>query len=319
MLVDRFGRKHTYLRISLTDRCNLRCSYCMPQEKMDFLPYRSVMTAEEILSMARIFVDAGITKIRLTGGEPLVRKDAAEILLALSDLSVTLTLTTNAVRTPAFIPIFKQARIQCLNVSLDTLKADRFEQLTRRNRFTQVWANIVQLMEEGFQVKLNVVVVRGINDHEVPDFVALTKDWPLEVRFIEYMPFPGNGWTKSQVVGMQELLDVLQPFFPFAPLPHEAHATAKLFSVPDFRGQFGMITTVTQPFCSDCNRLRITADGKIKHCLFSKGEIDLLSALRSNEPLGPLVQAALFQKAAQTGGQSFSEPTQNRPMISIGG
>ncbi len=319
MLVDRFGRQHTYLRISLTDRCNLRCSYCMPQEKMDFVPYRSVMTADEILSMAQFFVKAGITKIRLTGGEPLVRKDAAEILLALSDLPVALTLTTNAVRTPAFIPVFKQAGIQSINVSLDTLQADRFEQLTRRNRFAQVWANIAQLMEEGFQVKLNVVVMRGKNDHEVPDFVSLTKDWPLDVRFIEYMPFPGNGWTKEQVVGMQEMLDQLKPHFPFVPSPHEAHATARQFSIPGFRGQFGMITTVTQPFCSDCNRLRITADGKIKHCLFSKGEIDLLSALRSGQPLEPLVQAALFQKAAQTGGQSFSEPTKNRPMISIGG
>lgn len=319
MLVDRFGRKHTYLRISLTDRCNLRCTYCMPQEKMDFVPYRSIMTAEEIVALAHFFVEAGITKIRLTGGEPLVRKDASDILLALSKLPVTLTLTTNAVRTPSFIEVFKQAGIQSLNVSLDTLDAHRFEEMTRRNRFSNVWKNIVQLMDEGFEVKLNVVVMRGKNDHEVVDFVALTRDWPLEVRFIEYMPFPGNGWSRDQVVGMEDMLEKIQTQFDYIPLPLEAHATAKRFQVPGFKGRFGMITTVTQPFCGDCNRLRITADGKIKHCLFSKGEIDLLSALRAGAPLAPLVQATLFQKAAQTGGQSFAEPTQNRPMISIGG
>lgn len=319
MLVDRFGRKHTYLRISLTDRCNLRCTYCMPQEKMDFVPYRSIMTAEEIVALAHFFVEAGITKIRLTGGEPLVRKDVSDILLALSKLPVTLTLTTNAVRTPSFIEVFKQAGIQSLNVSLDTLDAHRFEEMTRRNRFPNVWKNIVQLMEEGFEVKLNVVVMRGKNDHEVVDFVSLTRDWPLEVRFIEYMPFPGNGWSRDQVVGMEDMLEKIQTQFDYIPLPLEAHATAKRFHVPGFKGRFGMITTVTQPFCGDCNRLRITADGKIKHCLFSKGEIDLLSALRAGAPLAPLVQAALFQKASQTGGQSFAEPTLNRPMISIGG
>ncbi|HPH86712.1 MAG TPA: GTP 3',8-cyclase MoaA [Ferruginibacter sp.] len=326
MIVDTHNRIHNYLRISLTDNCNLRCFYCMPEEDYLFTPASKLMQPEEIYELAKIFVEQGVDKIRLTGGEPLVRKDAAEIILALSELPVKLTLTTNGTRLHEFIDVLQQARIQSLNISLDTLQPDTFLLLTRRNQFQTVMNNIQLLLDKNFHVKLNVVVMKGINDKEILDFVAWTKDSPIHVRFIEFMPFDGNHWKSDKVITMAEMLEVIGKSYAYTRLSDEKHDTAKKFQVPGHAGTFAMITTMSANFCGDCNRLRLTADGKLKNCLFSEQETDLLTAWRSGQPVLPLIHQNILQKAASLGGQFPPDFQQieakaihNRSMITIGG
>jgi len=326
MILDSFGRNHNYLRISLTDNCNLRCFYCMPEEEYEFTPASRLMQADEIESISKIFVAQGVNKIRLTGGEPLVRKDAGKIILSLSKLPVKLTLTTNGTRIHEFIELLKEANIQTLNISLDTLQSDRFMLLTRRDHFKQVYDNIQLLIRNGFQVKVNVVVMKGMNDSEINDFIEWTKDTPIQIRFIEFMPFSGNRWTSNKVFTWQEILDQVQTKYPVVRLDDELHDTAKKYTVPGHVGSFAVISTMTSPFCSGCNRMRLTADGKMKNCLFSKEETDLLTAYRNGEDILPLIQKSIASKAKELGGQFtadfeqvHAEEIQNRSMITIGG
>ena len=196
MFVDNHHRIHNYLRISLTDNCDLRCSYCMPEESYDFTPASRLMQVDEIVEIAKIFVEGGVNKIRLTGGEPLVRKDAGEIIQRLSGLGVELTMTTNATRVHLFMDAMKAAGLRKVNVSLDTLNPETFLFLTKRDLFDRVRLNIDLLLAEGFEVKVNAVVMRGVNDHEIVDFVRWTVGCGVHVRFIEFMPFQGNHWDK---------------------------------------------------------------------------------------------------------------------------
>lgn len=326
-IVDTFGRKHTYLRISLTDKCNLRCTYCMPQEDMQFMPFKWLMQADEIEELAKIFVEMGVSKIRLTGGEPLIRKDAAQIITSLGQLPTSLTLTTNAVFVDQFLTDLKQAGVQSLNVSLDTLMEEQFKSITKRDHFSKTLSNIRLLLSEGFIVKINVVVMRGINDSEVNDFVRLTLDEPnLHVRFIEFMPFNGNQWDMSKIVSYADLLSEIRSEYDFEQLPGEPEDTANHFQVKGGAGTFGIIGTVTHPFCSGCNRIRLTADGKLKNCLFDTTEADLLTPLRAGEDVRQLVYAHFYKKHFAHGGHvNFSEKAaksdyeQNRRMIAIGG
>lgn len=319
LLTDSFGRVHDYLRISLTDRCNLRCTYCMPSEDMQFALHSTLMTADEIYDIAKTFVNLGVKKIRLTGGEPLVRKDAQQIIELLSDLPVELTLTTNATQTHFFIDDFKKAGIKSVNVSLDTFDKDKFFTITRRNDFDTVWNNIHQLIANNFHIKLNVVAMEGVNDDELLDFVKFTKNHPVHVRFIEFMPFPGNDWKREKVFTYIEMLERIRENFEVEKLYDEKHSTAKKYKVSGYAGTFAFINTVTLPFCGDCNRLRLTADGRMKNCLFSKGEIDLLTPYRNGGDIEELIFKSLKDKKEQTGGQDFSVPTENRSMIAIGG
>lgn len=335
MLVDSFGRVHDYLRISLTETCNLRCTYCMPDElQVPSFHHSKRMTAEEIDALAKIFVDFGVKKIRLTGGEPLVRKDARQIIRNLSNYSspeknpepVKLAITTNAVFVHDFIDEFKNAGMHSVNVSLDTLIPERFETITKRNYFHRVLSNIHLLLQNNFHVKLNMVVMKGVNDDELVDFVQLTRDFPLHVRFIEFMPFDGNQWKKEKVFSYKEMLDRISHYFEVVPIENEKHDTAKKFKVIGFEGTFAVISTMSAPFCSDCNRLRLTADGKMKNCLFSKGEVDLLTPLRKGEDVKQLIIDCLKLKHASLGGQftpadlpSETHPIENRSMIAIGG
>lgn len=326
MILDSFGRNHNYLRISLTDNCNLRCFYCMPEEEYEFTPASRLMQPDEIESISKIFVAQGVNKIRLTGGEPLVRKDAGKIILSLSKLPVKLTLTTNGTRVHEFIELLKEANIQTLNISLDTLQSDRFMLLTRRDQFKLVYDNIQLLIRNGFQVKVNVVVMKGMNDGEINDFIEWTKDTPIQIRFIEFMPFSGNRWTSNKVFTWQEILDLVQTKYPIVRLNDEIHDTAKKYTVPGHAGSFAVISTMTSPFCSGCNRMRLTADGKMKNCLFSKEETDLLTAFRNGEDILPLIQKSIASKAKELGGQFtadfekvHAEEIQNRSMITIGG
>ena len=326
MILDSFGRNHNYLRISLTDNCNLRCFYCMPEEEYEFTPASKLMQADEIEAISKIFVAQGVNKIRLTGGEPLVRKDAGKIILSLSKLPVKLTLTTNGTRIHEFIALLKEANIQSLNISLDTLQSDRFMLLTRRDQFKLVYDNIQLLIRNNFQVKVNVVVMKGMNDGEINDFIEWTKDTPIQIRFIEFMPFSGNRWTSNKVFTWQEILEVVQTKYPIVRLEDEINDTAKKYTVPGHVGSFAVISTMTSPFCSGCNRMRLTADGKMKNCLFSKEETDLLTAFRGGEDILPLIQKSIASKAKELGGQFtadfeqvHAEEIQNRSMITIGG
>ena len=326
MIIDNYNRVHNYLRISLTDNCNLRCFYCMPEEEYIFTPASQLMQVDEIIKLAKIFVAAGVNKIRLTGGEPLVRKDAADIILALSKLPVTLTITTNGTRLHEFVEVLQKARVQSLNISLDTLQAEKFELVTRRNQFDVVMKNIQLLLDKNFHVKINVVAMKGFNDNEINDFIAWTKHTPIHVRFIEFMPFSGNRWTSNKVFTMQEILQVVEEKYTYMRLKDEKHDTAKKYMVPGHAGTFAIISTMSANFCGDCNRMRLTADGKMKNCLFSKEETDLLSALREGAAILPLIQQSISSKAKELGGQFtadfkhlHAEDINNRSMITIGG
>jgi cyclic pyranopterin phosphate synthase len=297
----------------------------MPEEEMDFHADDSLMQAAEIFRFAKIFTDLGTSKIRLTGGEPLVRKDAAFIIQQLSTLPVQLTLTTNAFLTDRFIDVFHEANIRSLNVSLDTLDADKFALITRRNKFSQVWKNILQLLDEGFHVKLNCVVMKDVNEDELSAFVGLTKDLPIHVRFIEFMPFSGNHWQSKEVVSWATMLDIISRNYAFQKIPDAKNDTAKKYQVPGHAGTFAVISTMSAPFCSTCNRMRLTADGKMKNCLFSSGETDLLSVMRKGGDVAAVIRQNLLEKHQMLGGQftdysvTNAEDLQNRTMISIGG
>ncbi|MGK6351333.1 GTP 3',8-cyclase MoaA [Parapedobacter sp. DT-150] len=327
MILDTHHRSHTYLRISLTDVCNLRCFYCMPDESYDFMPKKHLMQPDEIEAIARVFVGLGTTKIRLTGGEPLARRDFDDIVRRLSALPVELTLTTNATLLHQHLDALQSAGVRSLNISLDTLSEERFQQLTRRDKFFRTMANIRMAIDRGFRVKINMVVMNGVNADEVLDFVAWTGTDPIDVRFIEFMPFSGNRWTGDQVFSKREIMDLVAARYTAVPLSQDPHATSQPYQVPGHRGTFAVISTMSAPFCAGCNRMRLTADGKMKNCLFSKDESDLLSALRKGASLEHLIRENILGKAAKLGGQFGEVPFEelagdqlvNRSMISIGG
>lgn len=325
-LVDAFGRQHDYLRISLTDHCNLRCTYCMP-EHPEFSAASRLMKPEEIETLAGIFVrDFGVKKIRLTGGEPLVRKEFSSILERLSQLKVKLALTTNGILLGQYFDELQAAGIGSLNLSLDSLDARRFEAMTRRNEFEKVWAHVQAALQRGFRIKLNMVVMRGVNDSEIAEFVKLSSHPQLHVRFIEFMPFEGNRWQWDQVMPYTEILERIGSAFPLEKLEDPAHSTSRAWRVPGFGGTFAVISTVTQHFCNSCNRLRLTADGKMRNCLFSTEETDLLSALRRGEDVRPLIRACLAAKKEKLGGlpafqneEEVKSHLSSRSMVAIGG
>jgi cyclic pyranopterin phosphate synthase len=326
MLQDTFGRIHDYLRISLTDNCNFRCSYCMPVEEMEWMPQSKLMNKDEILTLAETFVSLGVKKIRLTGGEPLVRKEFPEILERLSVFPVELTLTTNGVLIHKHLETLKRTGVRSINVSLDTLNREKFKQLTRRDQFDLVWGNILLLLQEGFRVKVNAVALHGMIEDEICDFIQVTEKLPLHVRFIEFMPFAGNHWQSKQVVTAAQMLEIAKGKFQIIKLEDKKHDTAKKYQVPGFAGTFAFITTMSEHFCGDCNRIRLTADGKIKNCLFGKEELDLLGALRKGEDVESLIRLSISRKHQALGGQFTADylkadpgKIDNRSMINIGG
>jgi len=326
MLIDQHKRIHNYLRISLTDSCNFRCQYCMPDENIQCMPNKHLMSPEEIESLAKTFVEMGVDKIRLTGGEPMVRKEFVDIVQRLAKLPVELTLTTNGVLVHKHIELFKEAGIRSVNVSLDTLNPEVFHQITKRNQFQQVWDNILLLLKNDFRVKVNVVAISGVIEKELEDFVLATKDLPLHIRFIEFMPFAGNQWKTEKVLTAKQMLEQVEQHFDIVKLKDAPNDTAKKFKAIGHQGTFAFITTMSEHFCGTCNRMRITADGKMKNCLFGKDEMDLLGALRKGEPVLPLIQKSIYNKHAVLGGQFTKDYDQaqvdkieNRSMINIGG
>lgn len=329
VLTDTHQRQHNYLRISLTERCNLRCSYCMPLEGVQLSPAKHLMNANEIYSIAKIFVNLGVNKIRLTGGEPLVRKDFSRILERLSSLNVDLSITTNAVSIDRYLIQLKKARVETINVSLDTLDADKYQKITFRNYFNRVYQNILTLIAEGFKVKINAVLMRGINEDEILSFIKFTKNLPVVFRFIEFMPFNGNQWRREKTISFNEIMRKIKKEYPSNQITRTKDApndTSKNYAIKGYRGSFAIISTVTNPFCDTCNRIRLTADGKLKNCLFSKNESDLLTALRNKEDLEEIIAKNINNKFAVRSGMSspqvFDDPKKhkhNRSMITIGG
>ena len=329
ILQDTHGRAHNYLRISITEHCNLRCTYCMPAEGISLTPKPHLMTADEIVSIAQTFVDAGVTKIRLTGGEPLVRKDAKDVIARLGKLGVELTITTNGILVHDFIDTFKEAGITGLNVSIDSLVKEKFNLITRRNYFDQFWKNLNLLEEQDFKLRLNVVVMKGFNDNEILDFIELTKDRNIMIRFIEFMPFDGNKWNKDKLVSYAEIMNQANDKYGITKverLVDKPNDTAKNHKITGYKGSFSVISSVTNPFCSTCNRIRLTADGKLKNCLFSNTETSLLETLRAGESIQPLIAQNIQSKHAMRGGMDddakFQNPdlfSKNRSMIKIGG
>ncbi|MCR9172145.1 MAG: GTP 3',8-cyclase MoaA [bacterium] len=326
-IIDSFGRTHNYLRISLTEKCNLRCFYCMPLEGVTHREAEKFMTTEEVVGIAKEFVKRGVTKIRLTGGEPLVKKGADEIIRELGKLSVTLSLTTNGILVDRFIEVFKEAGITSINVSLDSLQEDRFNAISRRSHFQKIRDNIQLLLDEGFGVKINVVLIKGTNDDEIVDFVQWSVREKISVQFIEFMPFDGNSWNRDKTVSEAEIITTLEDRFGaknLIKLEDAAHSTSRNFKIDGALGTFGIISTVTNPFCDTCNRIRLTADGKIKNCLFSNDEADLLNAYRNGDELSPIINVAMHNKKAGLGGlKQLDNETinqhENRSMITIGG
>ena len=263
ILLDSHGRDHAYLRISLIERCNLRCTYCMPEEGVALSPKSHLMTYEEIYKIAKTFSDHGVTKIRLTGGEPLIRKDIPVILEKLATLPVELSITSNAIIIDKFIDVLKANGVNKINVSLDSLDEGKFKHITRRNEFKKVYNNILLLVKEGFTVKVNAVLMKGFNDNEIIDFINFTKDLPISVRFIEFMPFDGNKWDMSKMVSYAEVMKYVNEAFEnenFERLQDAPNDTAKNYKIKDYKGTFAIISSVTNPFCDSCNRLRLTAN-----------------------------------------------------------
>lgn len=329
ILTDDFGRKHNYLRISLLEKCNLRCTYCMPADGIALSPKASLMTADEIFALAQTFVENGVDKIRLTGGEPLLRKDFPEIVSKLSTLETSLSITTNGILIDRHIDVLKQSNIKKINLSLDTLIASKFHSITLRNQFEKVIDNLHLLLNNNFQVKVNVVLMKGFNENEIIDFIKLTEFLPLSIRFIEFMPFAGNEWDRSKMVSQNEILSQVEESFSLdkiQKLEDEKNFTARTYKIKGFQGDFGIISSITNPFCDGCNRIRLTANGKIKNCLFSNSETDLLTPFRNGESITDLISDSIkSKKKVRAGMVTISEIDNpelhlgNRSMIAIGG
>ena len=327
-LVDRFGRVHTNLRISVTDRCNIRCFYCMPAENVQFMNRRDLLTFEEIERFVRIAVPLGLRKIRLTGGEPLVRKDLHQLVRLLTAIPEIedIGLTTNGLLLADQAQALFDAGLRRVNVSLDALDPVKFEQITRRTGYEQVLAGIRAAQSVGFSpVKINAVAIRGVTEEELVPFARMARDTGVEIRFIEFMPLDADGhWGRDRVLFGREIIDILsRELLPLVPLgQQDPHAPATEFEFSDGRGRIGLITSVSQPFCGSCDRFRITADGKLRNCLFSLEETDVRALLRSDAPeteIAAAIEASIAAKneGHQINSADFVQP--DRPMYSIGG
>lgn len=323
-IVDNFGRPHTYLRISLTDRCNLRCFYCMPEDGVELIEKPNIMSLEEIIELSRTFRDLGVDTIRLTGGEPLVRKNFGYLVEELAKLGVTLKITTNGITLDKYLELFQKIGLRKINLSLDTLDKAKSVFITKRDYFERIMRNLEKALEMDMEVKLNIVLIKGVNDNEINDFIAFTKHKNLTVKFIEFMPFKGNKWDWSKGVGKQEILDTIsEQFGTIQELKNPRHSTSSNFKVDGHTGSFAIVSTITSPFCEDCNRIRVTADGKMMNCLFASSDTDLLTPMRNGEPMNDIIMNAIKTKKYSRDGMDVKMDAdhyeKNRSMISIGG
>jgi len=329
ILTDTFGRKHNYLRISLTERCNLRCQYCMPLKGVNLSEQSKILTNDELVRLVSLFAEQGVDKIRITGGEPTVKKDIIQVVESFRHIRQlkTIAMTTNGLTLTKLLVDLQRAGLNALNISLDTLQQHRYGNITRRDSrlLKRVLAGIDLALQLGFSpVKVNCVLMRGINFDELCDFVEMTKNRAIDYRFIEFMPFSMNGWDKNLLVPYTEAIEEIAKSFPnFKPCAvDDPNSTSKMYQVPGFKGRVGFISSMTDDYCDGCNRLRLMADGNLKACLFQNNEIDLRSPLREGASDGKLldiISNAVNNKKRKHAGMENLPHMPNRPMILIGG
>jgi len=328
-LIDTHNRRINYLRISITDRCNLRCQYCMPQEGLSLFGHTEVLRYEEIGRIAQMAARKGISKIRITGGEPLVRKDVVQLVRQLAQIRGIrdLSMTTNGVLLEEYAQDLRRSGLHRINISMDSLDPRKYHRITRGGDLARVWAGIEAARRAGLApIKINVVAISGFNDDEVIDFAKLTIPDPFQVRFIEFMPIgPSNGWQPEQCIPSAEIKKRLESFSPLLSLDNEKKThdgPARLFQMPGAAGTIGLISPVSDHFCTSCNRLRLTADGKLKTCLFSEEEVDLKPLLRAgcgDDVLEKTLTEAISQKPLRHGTIFAGMKRCQRPMVKIGG
>lgn len=318
-LIDRFGRRHTDLRISVTDRCNFRCQYCMPVEGMEWLDRSDLLTFEEIERVARVLVEhCAVRSIRLTGGEPTVRARLPVLVEKLAALDVDLSMTTNAATLAQSAHDLRSAGLQRLNISLDTLRPDRFLELTKRDSLQAVLDGIAAAVAVGFEpVKVNAVLMRGINDDEVIDFLDLGRSLGVIVRFIEFMPLDAQGqWSADRVISYSEILSMAAEYFDFEAV-ERGTSPAERFVHADGIGEFGIIASVTEPFCDSCDRIRLTADGQVRNCLFALEHVDIRRVLRGGGRDEDVVAAVAGEVDRKWAGHSIGQVHFLRPSKSM--
>ncbi|MDX9871304.1 MAG: GTP 3',8-cyclase MoaA [Clostridia bacterium] len=299
-LVDKFGRKHEYLRISVTDRCNLRCAYCMGMEGVPLMDHSKILHYEEIIKVVRAAAELGITRIRLTGGEPLARKGLERLVGGIAEIPGIrdISMTTNGILLPPMAATLKKAGLNRVNISLDSLKPDVYREITRLGNLADAQAGIFAALEHGLHpVKINVVLMQGVNDEEIPSFLRLAQDLPLKVRFIEYMPIDShdNEW-RGKYLPLQAVLDKAREMgFPLTLLNQnqDGGGPAEMYSMPGALGAIGLIRPISQHFCSECNRLRLTAEGHIKPCLYWQDELSVRPVIDDPDAVKALLQKAL--------------------------
>ena len=326
-LLDSFGRKHDYLRLSITDSCNFRCLYCMPDEPFSCSSIAELMSAEEIFNISKVFVEKfGIKKIRITGGEPLVRQDFKQIIELLSQLNVQIAITTNGVLLDRYFSLLEEKNIRDINISIDSLNRQKFKLLTKRDSLPKVWENILTGISKGFNIKLNAVIIDGMNTDDILPLAELSHRYPIEMRFIEFMPFNGNSWERNKVFPIRKMLSIIGKKYDYLKLFDAKNDTSKKYKLRiDSEGSFGFISTMTDSFCAGCNRIRLTSDGKMKNCLFGAEEFDLLSLYRQGQSIENAIKEGIWRKHKEKGGQFIhlqnieEEKLANRSMIKIGG
>jgi GTP 3',8-cyclase len=325
-LEDRYGRVATDLRVSLTDRCNLRCSYCMPAEGLEWLPDDSVLSDDEVVRLVRIGVERlGIEEVRFTGGEPLVRRGLVDIVRRSHELGVETSLTTNALGLSRMAGALAEAGLDRVNVSLDSIRAETFFAITRRDRLPDVIAGLEAARAAGLgPVKINAVLMRGHNDDQAPELLRWALAEGYQLRFIEQMPLDAqHGWSRSEMVTADEIFVALESEFELVPAQEpRGSAPAELFQVDGGPGTVGVIASVTRPFCGDCDRVRLTADGQIRNCLFAREESDLRAALRAGASDDDIAERWVIAMRGKRAGHGIDDPTflqPDRPMSAIGG
>ncbi len=323
-LVDGFGRVHTDLRLSLTDRCNLRCTYCMPAEGLDWLPKPELLTDDELVRVVGLLAELGVRTVRLTGGEPLLRPGVVGLVERLARLDLSLSLTTNGLSLARTAPALREAGLRRVNVSLDTLRPERFTELTRRDRLHDVLTGLAAAKAAGLEpVKVNAVLMRGINDDEAGDLLQWALDEGYALRFIEQMPLdPQHGWDRSTMLDADEILARLGERWSLTPVEVRGSAPAEEFLVDGGPATVGVVGSVSRPFCAACDRLRLTADGQVRNCLFAREESDLRGPLRAGASDDELAERLRVAVAGKKKGHGIGEPgfvQPDRPMSAIGG
>ncbi|MDH3216890.1 MAG: GTP 3',8-cyclase MoaA [Candidatus Krumholzibacteria bacterium] len=307
-LVDAFGRRVTNLRISLTDRCNFRCVYCMPPEGVPLLAKSRYLSVDEITRFVSVIGRLGVTRVRLTGGEPLLRKEVVEIVDSLRrvDSVYELSMTTNGSMLASLATPLKKAGLDRLNISLDSLEPERFRRVTLYSQFGRVRSGIDAALAEGFPVKLNVVVLHGISTNEIIDFARMASDHNIEVRFLEFMPLCGTGWRPDLVYPIGRVREIIEQRFDLQELPRD-DKPAQTFSIAGGGGKVGFIAPLSEPFCENCSRIRISADGRIRPCLFSDYEVSIGDLLRTHASEERLVAAIRYAVANKPRGSQFAD------------